>query len=570
MKKAVLVLALAALAVIQSALYWNIHLLYRAKAGAANPVDTVRVLERAARIFPWNDEVEFALGKAAFERATESLGSAPVRDAALGASVRHFSRALSLNPGSAAGHVHLAQSLQYMSYLGLPVPGAYFDEYKKAASLTGHNSQVYAEVGKVLLAGWESLRPEEKSFGLEILRKTLAGKNEARLLDILEIWNLHGRDYAAIEQALPEDPGMLRAYAEFIGDKGLSLEIRQKALARAELLDFSEARNELELGQRKFDYLDTEEAGARGSSCLKRLDSIHFYQDLVGEELISPKESAQVRKAAYLLLAKAQIDQTRTLADPDGFLAAYLALEDQPLAVGEFEKFLSERGLLGGGPDASSRPTDLRVMALELELDFKQNRYRDITRMGETLEKSPLIIPEAGRPFYTRILGLVGDSYLKLDYLYEAEKSYLKALPAGRDGLDDLFRLERCYARLNDDTKLAGIRRRIGALLTPPVIAMGGRPLEKGRPVEIPLVCDGRALTLTVMFENPAPGRPPLLRALLNGRVVQENYAGGGTMTIPVTPAAGVNSLVLDSAGGAVTLIRLEHRAAVRPAGPGR
>jgi hypothetical protein len=570
MKKAVLVLALAALAVIQSAVYWNIHLLYRAKDGAAGAREKVRVLELAARVYPWNDDVDFELGKAAFEKAAESLGTAPVRDAALAASVRHFSRALRLNPGSAAGHVHLAQSLQYMSYLGLPVPAAYFDEYKKAASLTGHNNQVYAEVGKVLLAGWESLRPEEKSFTLEILKKTLAGKNEARLLEILEIWCLHGRDYAAIEQVLPEDPGTLRDYAGFLGDKGLSLEVRQRALARAELLEFSNARNELDQGQRKFEYLETEEAAARGSSCLKRLGSIVFYQDLTGEELISPREYAQVRKAAYLLLAKAQIEQTRTLADPDGFLAAYLTLEDQPLAVGEFEKFLTERGLLGKDKDASSRPTDLRVLALELELDFKQNRYRDITRTGELLEKSPLIIAEAGRAFYGRVLGLVGDSYMKLDYLYEAEKSYLKALFAGRDGLDDLFRLERCYARLNDETKLARIRGRIGALLTPPAMGMERRPLRKGKPIEVLLVCEGRPQTLTVTFENPTPGGRPLLRALFAGRVVYEGYAEGGALTIPVTPAPGVNTLVLESASGPVSLIRFEHRTVVRPGGPGR
>jgi hypothetical protein len=570
MKKAVLILALAALAVVQSAVYWNVHLLYRAKDGAAGAQDKAGVLERAARIYPWNDDVEFELGKAAFERAAESLGTPPGRDAALGASVRHFSRALTLNPGSAAGHVHLAQSLQYMSYLGLPVPVGYFDEYKKAASLTGHNSQVYAEVGKVLLAGWESLRLEEKSFALEILKKTLAGKNETRLLEILEIWNLHGRDYAAIEQALPEDPGILRAYAGFLGDKGLSLDVRQRALARAEFLDFSDARNELDQGQRKFEYLETEEAAARGSSCLKRLGSIVFYQDLIREELISPQEYAQVRKAAYLLLAKTQIDQTRTLADPDGFLAAYFALEDQPLSVGEFEKFLTERGLLGDRPDASSRPPDLRVLALELELDFKQNRYRDITRTGEMLEKSPLIIPEAGRVFYARILGLVGDSYMKLDYLYEAEKSYSKALSAGRDGLDDLFRLERCYARLNDETKLAGIRRRIGALLTPPATALGRRPLEKGRPIELPLFCAGQPLTLTVTFENPAPGSRPLFRALFNGRVVHEGYAEGEALTIPVRPAPGANTLVLESASGPVTLIKLEHRPAVGSSRTGR
>jgi hypothetical protein len=557
MKKALPVLALAVLALVQSAVYWNDHLLQRAKDGGADTAEKARMLERAARIYPWNDEVYFELGKAGFERAMESLGEAGVRDAALGASVRHFMRALRLNPGSAAGHVHLAQSLQYMSYLALPAPAGYFEEYKKAASLTGHNSQVYAEVGKVLLAGWESLRPEEKDFTLDILKKTLAGKDESRLLEILEIWYLHGRDYAAIERVLPNDAGILRAYARLLGEKALSLEVREKALARAELLDFTNAKNELDQGQRNFDYFETEEAAARGSVCLKLLSSILFYQDLCHEDLIPPQEYAAVRKAAYLLLAKIQVERTRTIDDPESIMATYLALEDQPLAVGEFEKFIKERGLLGGDEAPASRPMDLRALALEFSLDFKQNRYRDITRAGEMLERSAFVIPEAGRALYARILGLVGDSYMKLDYLYEAEKSYLKALAAGGDDQDDLLRLERCYARLNDDRKLAGVRRRIGALLSPPVIDLGRGILEKGKPVQVAPVFGGRPLDLTLTFESLQPGSRPLLRAVFNGRIIREGYAEGGRMSIPVRPIPGANSLVLETVSEPVRLLKL-------------
>ena len=41
-----------------------------------------------------------------------------------------------------------------MSYLGLPAPLGYFEEYKRAAELTGHNSQIHFDVGKVLLGRW--------------------------------------------------------------------------------------------------------------------------------------------------------------------------------------------------------------------------------------------------------------------------------------------------------------------------------------------------------------------------------------------------------------------------------
>jgi tetratricopeptide (TPR) repeat protein len=556
-KKAVPILALAVLAIVQAAVYWNAHLLYRAKEAIADPSEKAMVLELAARVYPGNDRVYFELGRLYFERGAESLGAALVRDAAFNKSVRYFLKALSLNAGSAVTHVYLGQTLHYMSYLSLPIPIPYFEEYKKAASLTGHNGQVYYEVGKVLLARWESLRPEEKEFTLEIIKKTLAGKDQERLRDLLELWYLHGQDYAVIDRILPEDAGMARVYARFLGEKSLPLEAREKALSRAELFDFMSAKNELEQGQRGYEYFQSEETSARLSSCLRLLRSIVFYQTLAREELIDPGEYARVRKEAYLLLAKSRIEQARTLDDPDSAMETYLSLEDQPQAVGEFEKFLRERGLLGSDDAAAPRPQDLRALALQLGLDYKQNRYKDITIAGERLEKSAFIIPEAGRAFYARILGLVGDSYMKLDYLYEAEKYYLKALSAGPDNLEGLIRLERCYDRLSNDRKLAEIRRRLNALLTPPVTDLGRRLLQKGSPVRFDLVCDGQPLILTVTFEGLRPGSRPLLTALFNGRVVREEYAEGGTMSFSVRPNTGANSLDLETVNEPATLIRL-------------
>jgi tetratricopeptide (TPR) repeat protein len=562
MKKAVLIAALIGVAALQSVVYWNAHLLYRAGDSTADPAGKVRALELAVRVLPWNGRAWFELGKARFDGGAESLGDARVRDAAFAASVRCFLKSLSLNPGSAAAHFHLAQSLQYMSYLSLPTPVPYFDEFKKAASLTGHNSQVYHEVGKVLLSRWESLRPEEKDFTVDILQKTLAGRDQERLRDLLETWYLHGQDYTVIDRVLPKDAALLRVYARFLGEKSLSLEIRERALARAESLDFVKARSELDQGTRSFENFQGEEAAAHLSTCLRLLESISFYQTLGGEKLIDPGEFAELRKAAYLVLAKSHVEKTRSLADPDHDLETYLELEDQPLAVGEFEKFLAERGLTGNEGAAESRPKDLSALAFELGLDFKQNRYRDITKAGELLEKSTVIIPEAGRTQYARILRLIGDSHLKLDYIYEAEKYYLKALAAGADDLEGLIGLERCYDRLNNDRKIAEVRRRIGLLLSPAAIELGRRTLRKGDPVRVDLVCDGRPQTLTITFENLRPGSRPLLAAFFNGRVVTERYVEGGAFSFPVTPVTGANSLVLETVNEPVTLVKIARMAA--------
>jgi hypothetical protein len=446
-----------------------------------------------------------------------------------------------------------------MSYLSLPAPAPYFEEYKKAAALTGHNSQVYAEVGKVLLGRWESLRPEERDFTLDILRKTLAGRDRGRLREVLEVWYLHGRDYAVSDGIVPEDAGTLRDYARFLGAKSLSLEAREKALSRAESLDFENAKGELERAQRSFEYFQGEDAATRVSSALSLLRTIEFYQGLVGEERIDPKEYAQALKAAYLLLAKAQVERTRSLDDPDGFIESYLGLEDQPQAVNEFEKFLTERALLGSDQTAASRPEDLRTQALELGLDFKQNRYRDIVKAGEALERGAFIIPEAARPYYARIFGLVGDSDMKLDYLYEAERAYLKALAEAPVRLADLIRLERCYERLGSEEKLVDVRQRIAALLAPSLTDLGRRPVESTRPARFDVVCDGRPLTWALTFGTVRADSRPLLTVLWNGRVVREAYAEGGRLSFSANPVAGPNSVVIETVGEPVTLLALER-----------
>jgi tetratricopeptide (TPR) repeat protein len=565
MKKALLILGLAALALCQTAVYWNVRLLDRAVEGNQGPARRAADLELAARIIPWNGRVHFELGRAAFERAADALGEPRVRDAALDLSVRHFLKALRLDPGSAEAHLRLAQSLQYMSYLPLATPVPYFEEYKKAAALTGHRSQIFFEVGRVLFGRWESLRPDEREFTLDVLRRALAGKDLDRLRDLLEVWDLHGRDHAAIEKVLPADAGAERLYARFLGEKGLALEARWKALARAETLDFVQARNDLGQAIRTYEYAQNAEASARVTANLKLLEAIEFYQDLAREELIDPREHAGLLKTARLFLARSVADRTRSLAESAAAIEAYLSLEDQPLAVGELERFLAERGLVGAEGSAASRRGDLLAQAVELGLDFKQNKYRDITMAGELLEKSTFVVPEAGRAHYARILRLVGDSYMKLDYLYEAERFYLKALAATPDSLAILLRLEGCYERLSDDGKLAEVRLRLAALLGPPETDLGRKRLAAGEPVRILLACEGGPLTLAVMFEPVRPGGRPLLTAIWNGRVVWEGFAENGRLSFSVKPVTGANSLALETILEPVTLVRLERGPA--PAG---
>ncbi len=555
MKKFIALAALAVLALLEAALFWNAHLRLAAGDQVADPA--ARVLERASRVYPWDDRVEAALGTAYFEAGSDTLGETAVRDRAFSRSLEHFLRSLRLNPGAAAVHFGLAQTLQFMNYVSLPTPLPFFDEYKKAASLTGHNSQIFFEVGKVLLSRWESLQPAEKDFTLDILKKSLASKDAEKLAALLEVWALHGQDGSVIERILPEDAPFYRAYARFLGERSLAIAARLKALAVAESLEFARAKAELDQVLRGYGEDQGEDAASRLAACAGTFDAVRFYQDLCGAALIDPADYAQTRKTAYRLLAEDAIDRTRSLADPKGYIARYLDLEDDPQAVGDFEKFVRERGLVEAEDAGAARSTDINALAFELVLDFKQSRFKDITRAGALLERSALIIPEGARLSYVRILQLVGDSYLKLDYLYEAERIYRKALEAGPPDLVTLLRLEKCYGRLNDEKKAAEVRRAAAAILTPPDFDAGRRTVDMGATAEFTLVCDGLPSSFRVEFESTLPGRQPLLTAVLNGRVVAEGYAPDGFLAFSATPLTGANILQVTAVNGPATLVRI-------------
>ena len=555
LKKKILILAgLAVLVALQAAVAWNARLCWRGKEAAADPVARTGILRRANAVYPWNDAVHFELGKVYFERGAEALGDPAARDALFGRSVESFVRSLRLNPGSPVAHFHLAQTLLYMSYLSLPVPLGYFEEYQRAARLTGHSSQIFFEVGQVLLSRWETLSSGEKEFTVDILRKMLAGKDKDRLLDLLETWNLSGRDYGLIDRILPEDAATLRAYALFLGERSLSLEARQLVLARAEQLDFLRAKSELERGRREAEAFRTPEASARYAAALEALGAIKFYQSLSGRELFDPDEYADVLKTARRFLAMSRIEETRSLADGDGAIAAYLALEDQATVMGEFESFIKERGLLGEGPTAAYSFKDLQMLAFRMGLDFHQNRYRDIVRAGDLLASSSLVIAPSDRQSYVRILGLIGESNLKLDYVYEAERYFRTALEFAPEDLDILLAIERCYGRLNDEAKAAEARLVIDRLTSPATIDLGGRVLRKGESFDVDLVTDGRPRTLRIGFSAATSGSRPIVAVFLDGRVAWEGNGDTGSAGFATTPRPGRISLKITAVSDSINL----------------
>jgi hypothetical protein len=554
--KTLSIAGLAVLLLAQAVVAWNARLCWRARAVETDPEAKIRLLGRAAAAFPWNAEVSFELGRAYFSRAAEALGDPGTRDRSFELAVAAFLRSLRLDPGSSAAHFELAQTLLYTHYLGLPAPIGYFEEYRRAAELTGHNSRVHYEVGKVLLGRWTGLSAPEKDFVAGLLKGALDGKGEERLADFFEAWNVAGRDPEIIDRVLPGDAVSLRAYARFLGERALSLEARQSALARAEAMDVARARTELEQARREADRFRTADSSARAAAALAALDSVRFYQGLTGQRLFDPLDYKAIRTGARRLLAMNRIEETRSLEDKDGLVAAYLADEDDPAALAEFETFLKERGL-GAGDDTGSPFKDLRVLLLRTSLDFKLNRYRDIARVGDMLSSSSLVIAPSGRPLYAAILRLVGDSDLKLDSVYDAERSYRLAQEAEPDDLDILLGLERCYGRLNDDARAAEVRKAIGRLTSPPLTDLGGRIVPKGETFEGTFVTAGGPLRVRLETRPADAGRPPLVSVFVAGRVVWEGIRDTGPLGFDIDPGPGSFSLEVAAVSDGIRLDRI-------------
>ncbi len=558
MKKALILAGLGFLGLAAVCSYVNIHLYYRATALTEDPAARTRLLEKANAFFPWNPLVHFELGKAYFDRGIEDIGNVARRDADLRRSFASFERSLSLDPGALKTHFQFAQSLLYMTYLSLPAPVSYFEEYKKAALLTGHNSQVFFEVGKVLLSRWTSLSPAERIFTRDILKRMLAQKDKKTLAALLQVWDMGSRDYALMDAILPEDAAILRLYAGFLGEKALSLDDRHKALSRAEHLEFLTAARESEAGQRALDSFQTAEAIKRFSACLKILGNIKFYQALTGETLIDPKEYAGMLRSTYLNLAKCRIEETRSLESAEPDLEAYLSLEDRTTVVGELETFLKDRNILPSEPALNAK--DLKALVFQLRLSFRQNRYRDITRFGGSLEQGLVFVPEAMKADLLETYEIIGDAFQKLDYIYEAERFYDKALDGRPGSLALLLKIRKGYERLNDETGLRKADDAIRGVLTPGEQALGGIPVPKGAVRAFPLVLDAGRIVLDMAFTVAGEGAGPVVSLEFNGRIVWEDRIGPAGCTVEAEAATGTNRLILGAVSADIIPLRLAWR----------
>lgn len=526
--------------VLEILIYRNIHLYYKAEK-VDEAEKKIEILEKSIDFYPYNDLIFYGLGRAYLDLAVNNLESKERSVSYFQESINYFERSLRVNPISHDSHFNMAQSLLYLSYY---FPDLYTNsqlEFKKAVDLAGENSQIFYEVAKIFLSRWTKLLDEEKEFTYDILRALMKKGNIEKIYSLFYIWEMNIKDYDMMRRVLPEDPQILRIYAEFLGEKSLSLEERQSSLAKAEYYDYRRAKEEFSLGESEFHSFRIKEALNHFSSCLHKLKKIYFYQNLTNLRLIDFTEFSEMQKSVSLGLAKSLIEQGRNLDKVEEYLQAYLSSETEASSIEELESYLQNKGLMSENRKDSFN--DLNRLYFELLLKYSQDKHDEIMRLGRSLIQSFVIIPEGVKEIYVRVLNLMGDSYRERNHFYEALDFYNQSLEINSDNLETLVKIRLIYKKLDSQEKIKEINEKIEKFLSSKEKEFNHFTLEKGKNFRHNLILDGQKTDLIITFGNRERGRPPLISIFFNGRIIWENYFQEETLSLPVETKVGINRL---------------------------
>ena len=560
LKKTASVAGLILAAVICVVLYASMHLTFKARTLDVDPEARLRALRSAERLFPWNEDCFEQAGATLLGRASENLSDSRSIQADLKEARADLRRALKLNPGSAAAHFYYAKTLDLMKFLGTAGRENPFPEYEKAARLAGPNRSLIRDIGTILLGRWEVLSESEKDFTQALLQKGLLLGDMMGFQEVLHIWDLNIRDDAVMQKIIPESPTLLRTYAQFLADKGLSLEARHRTLDRAERLEYEQAWKEAETGQNLMKAGEIPEALQHLSGCLSILKKIRFFGQLTDEPNIGAEveKKAVLMKAVSLDLAKAKLEENRNLAEAQEPLRAYLALESDFNQITALETYLKELNIIPE-TDSDRQIKNIRQLSFDILLMFKLHKYRQIISLGSQLQGSVLVANPSANKDLSEIFRIVGDSYLKLDFVYESEAFYQRALELSPGDPEVLFRMKKYYERRNETDKLSEVDRLLTGVLSEGVILSQPQLLPKGAPFEQTLLMNvsDKKVRLDLQFETLPENPRPLVSIYLNDRVYWEQYFPGGSVSLELSTEEGFNRLQVVSVNGPVSLAKV-------------
>ena len=558
-KKVLLLILILGIAVLDILIYWNSHLYNKATERTEDTFEKIRLLERANRFYSWNDQVYVQLGQAHLELFTRGMSSQEEGDSSqfhLQKAMDSFKRAIELNPAFALSHYGYAQALEFMSFYSDDPPADPFEEYKKAALLAGSFSEIYMSVARKYIERWDRLDDGDKDFITQMIRQSLESDQGDRFLGILTLWDFGIGDYDVIRKMMPDSPGIYRQYADFLARRSLSLEERQRALAKAEGLDFQRARDLHIQAQSAFRTYNLSEAEALFRRILGILHSLRFYQDLLGQQDIDPQEFSDMEKSCWLHIVKSRIESVQPLIESEAEFTAYLDAAESMSEIGEFRTYLENTGQIDDR--LVEQFSDWDRMHLQLQLYFRQNAFQDIMRLGRSLQRALIAVPEEKRQRYAGVLRILGDSFQKSGYMYDAEDLYKRALDVNPEDVETLLRLKEVYVRLNDSTQEQRISRRIEGIVSPGSQSVN-RLLNVGQEAVLSLPFDGRAVSLRLLFQDPGGGPPPLISVAFNGRIRWEDRLSSREIKLDLEPVSGKNALSITAHNRRIRLLRMDY-----------
>ena len=556
LKKAGLLAALVVFGLLAVFVYVNSHFYY--KSLGKEETEKIEFLERSNRYCPLNDVVFYELGKSYFDLGLANLNDRGVAESYFRKSVQSLRKSIVINPASPFSHFYLGQALLHLGLYAPEEDSGLYDEFRKAALLAGEDSRIFGEVGRIFLSRWPELSDKDRDFTVSTLRRTMARRDSERIDLLMSLWELNVRDYKVMDEILPADSRVYRQYTRFLGEKSLSLEERQKYLARAEMLEFERAKREYQAGEAELIRFQTKEAFGHFRTTLDLLREIKFYQTLAAQNLISNNDFTQLLKSTLLNIAKCRVEERADLSEVEDYLRQYLSLEEQPAKISELETYLRDRGVLPARFERNFE--DLDRLAFELLLFFKENRYREIITFGRELGASFVVVPEAKKPDYIRILHLVGDSFQKVDFLYDAGDLYEKALGIDSTSMETLVRTRQNYDRLNDERKKVEVNRAIEKIMTSKEIDFRNMVINKGTVFPLTMVLDGQKIALDLLFGKNEQGDPPLVAVFFNGRVVREEPVEAGLVSLSLETKVGENKVEILPVNRPASLARLVYR----------
>jgi tetratricopeptide (TPR) repeat protein len=338
------------------------------------------------------------------------------------------------------------------------------------------------------------------------------------------------------------------------------LERRQKILTQAEYLDFQVAKEESIHGENDLFYYQLESAMGHFHATLDILERIHFYQTLTNQKLIDIFEFNNLKKSSLLNLIKIQLEMGKSLEEIKESLLNYLNLENRISSVGEMEDILKVRGILSNKIEDDF--DDMFRFSLRLLLYFKQNEYKEIIKIGRRFQRSFVMIPEEMEKDYVRVLQIVGDSYHKFDFLYDAEEFYQKAIEIDPQNINTILKRIENFERLNNQEKMKESREVLSEILSENKVEIENSIIPKKNKFFRNLIMDGSQWFLILEFEEEDrnSGKFPLITVLFNGKVVWENELKNSMLTIPVGSNLGNNTLVVRPLNQKIVLNKIGYQ----------